>query len=261
MRAPRDPIIERAKVFTSDLYEITGNVYGLSNAPYTWAKEVTDRLVRLGFKIHSLDRMMFYYPDPLNPPAPSAVLICYVDDFLITFNDSFPFDQFLNAFKWGAEQVLEIGKPLIFKGKELHLERTGDIQTLRIVQETFIESLESGHIGSRYKKTDVLAAHHWPEFRSISGCLQWLSGQSRLDIASAISLSNRGQETTYADLDCLYQQLEHVKATKHLGLRLYPVPIDRTTTVLAYSDASWANAPLREAPANMDDFSSLHRPR
>ena len=242
LRAPKDPILLKAKVFTSDLYEITGNVYGLSNAPYTWAKEVTDRLQRLGFRIHSFDRMMFYFPDPDNPPSPAAVLICYVDDFLITFNDSFPFDKFTAAFNWGAQQFLEIGHPLVFKGKELHLEQTGDIQTLRIVQETFIESLEQGYISRKNKNTDILAAEHWPEFRSISGCLQWLAGQSRLDISSAVSLSNRGQETTYGDLDCLYQHLQHVKDTKALGLRLFPVSIDKSTTILAYSDASWANA-------------------
>ena len=34
LKAPRDPLLVRARVFQSDLYEITGNVHGLSNAPY-----------------------------------------------------------------------------------------------------------------------------------------------------------------------------------------------------------------------------------
>ena len=61
-------------------------------------------------------------------------------------------------------------------------------------------------------------------------------------ISSAVSLSNRGHETTYGDLDCLYQHLRHVKDTKALGLRLFPVPSDKSAAIMAYSDASWANA-------------------
>ena len=49
LRAPRDPIIALAGVFRSRLYEITGNLYGLSNAPVTWSREVTARLA-LGFQ-------------------------------------------------------------------------------------------------------------------------------------------------------------------------------------------------------------------
>ncbi|CAK9043953.1 Protein NO VEIN (Protein EMBRYO DEFECTIVE 2597) [Durusdinium trenchii] len=201
LKAPRDPLLIRAGVFKSELYEILGNVYGLSNAPYTWAQEVTKRLVNLGFVVHSFDRMMFWYPDPDNAPCPAAVLICYVDDFLITFNTSFPFQQFVDSFKWGSQQFLEQGSPLVFKRKEIHLEQTGDVQTLRIVQETFITNLEMGQVGKKQNK-----------------------------------------ETTYADLDCLYKTLQHVKDTSKLGIRLYPVPIDESTVVMAYSDASWANA-------------------
>lgn len=241
LKAPVDPIIKRAKAFTSTLYEIVGNLYGLSNAPYTWACEVTSRLEKLGFRIHSFDSMMFYYVDPASN-SPCAVLICYVDDFLVTFNPAFPFEKFLNSFKWGAQQFLEEGKPLTFKGKELHLERTGAVQTLRIVQQTFIKSIEKGRVDKGLKKSDLLDPRHWPEFRSISGCLQWLAGQSRPDIASSISLSNRGQETTYADLDHLYKTLDYVQESSELGLRIFPVPVDDSSVIMAFSDASWANA-------------------
>ena len=35
LKPPKDPIVHEAGVFKSILYEITGNIYGLSNAPYT----------------------------------------------------------------------------------------------------------------------------------------------------------------------------------------------------------------------------------
>ena len=242
LRAPRDPIIEKAKVFTSDLYEVTGNVYGLSNAPSTWASEVTKRLEGMGFHCHSFDRMLFIFPDPGNPPYPCALLVVYVDDFLITYNDRFPFNTFLNAFKWGAQESVEFDKDYTFKGKEIRVEREGDTAVLKITQKAFINGLTAGTVSSRNRKEQPIQGADWSEFRSVSGCLQWLSGQCRLDISAAVSLSNRGSETTYSDLDCLYEALSHVKNTSSQGLALYPVPIDESTVVIGFSDASWANA-------------------
>ena len=65
---------------------------------------------RLGFKIHSFDRMLFYYPYPFNPPYPCAILVCHVDDFLMTYNQNFPFEELLKSFKWGSHQHAEVGK-------------------------------------------------------------------------------------------------------------------------------------------------------
>ena len=83
----------------------------------------------------------------------------------------------------------------------------------------------------------------WPGFRSLSGCLQWLAGQCRLDIASTVSLSNAGSDVTYGNLQGLYEALQFVKDSADSGIVLRPIPIDVSTTVVAYSDASWANAP------------------
>ena len=83
----------------------------------------------------------------------------------------------------------------------------------------------------------------WPGFRSLSGCLQWLAGQCRLDIASTVSLSNAGNDVTYGNLQGLYEALQFVKDSADSGIVLRPIPIDVSTTVVAYSDASWANAP------------------
>ena len=57
-----------------------------------------------------------------------------------------------------------------------------------------------------------------------------------------MSLANHGSQTTYEHLGLLYEALHFVKQTSGLGITLYPVPIDETTTVVAYSDASCANA-------------------
>ena len=243
LKPPRDPIVERAKVFKSQLYEITGNIYGLSNAPYTWAVEVSRRLEAIGFICHSFDKMLFWFPDPHNAPAPCALLICYVDDFLLTHNSSFPFEKFQASFKWGSQQYAQPGAPLTFKGKEIHICHDEKKELyVKITQTTFINSLDKGMKIPKGKMSTKISDEHWPEFRSVSGCLQWLAGQCRLDLASAVSLSNRGSETTYADLDALNQTLDFAKSTAELGICIRAVPIDQSTVIVGYSDASWANA-------------------
>ena len=139
LRAPRDEIIKRANVFKSMLYEITGNLYGLSNAPVTWAREVVARLRKLGFIMHSFDHMMFYFPDPYNKPYPCAVLICHVDDFMLTYNDNFPFDELLKAFKWGHHQHAEVGKEFTYKGKEFALIQENGQYLLKVTQKVLLK--------------------------------------------------------------------------------------------------------------------------
>lgn len=243
MKAPRDPIIKLAGVFQSELYEITGNIYGLSNAPVTWAREVTSRLETFGFRIHSFDHMLFYFEDPLNPPSPCAILLCYVDDFLLTYNERFDFEKFVSTFTWGSKKHLTENDSITFKGKEIALLQDGNQKVLKITQKEFIESLDMGKVSTKRRKDEQLGPEDWPEFRSLSGCLQWLAGQCRLDIASTVSLSNAGADTTYGNLQDLYDALQFVKDTADEGIVLRPVPIDPSTVVVAYSDASWANAP------------------
>ena len=51
MSAPQDPIIGQTVGFDAPLFEITGNVYGLPNAPRLWAQEVIKKLTAAGFRV------------------------------------------------------------------------------------------------------------------------------------------------------------------------------------------------------------------
>ena len=154
---------------------------------------------------------MFYFPDPFNKPYPCAVLICHVDDFMLTYNDNFPFDELLKAFKWGHHQHAEVGKEFTYKGKEFALVEENGQHLLKVIQKTFIESMQKGQLPNGIDKTQKLTNLDWPEFRSITGCLQWLSSQTRLDVASTVSLMNHGGDTTYDHLRTLYKSLEFLK--------------------------------------------------
>lgn len=61
-------------------------------------------------------------------------------------------------------------------------------------------------------------------------------------MAAAASLCHRGQETDVTDLRNLYETLSFVKATTESGIVFPPVPVDKTSVIVAFGDSSWANA-------------------
>ena len=63
MQSPRDPILSQAAAFPAAMYEVHGHVYGLANAPRLWSLEVGKRLLSVGFRPHSLDRMCFLHSE------------------------------------------------------------------------------------------------------------------------------------------------------------------------------------------------------
>jgi hypothetical protein len=98
---PQDVSTKLAGTFRSRLYRIDGNVYGLANEPRTWSLHVTAVLLEIGFAQHSLDRMMLYMVKTLpgdSAPTLVAILIVYVDDFLLCHNKRWSRQQFLEQF-------------------------------------------------------------------------------------------------------------------------------------------------------------------
>lgn len=81
-----------------------------------------------------------------------------------------------------------------------------------------------------------------PEFRSGAGCLQWVAGQTRPDIASVVSLCSKGTKSTYADLQSMYSAVDHLIDTKEAGFNILPTTISECSLVISYTDSSWANA-------------------
>ena len=81
-----------------------------------------------------------------------------------------------------------------------------------------------------------------PEYRSVGGCLQWLSGRCRPDVAATTSLCSKGTKATYKGLALMYQAVEHLHATKEMGINMFPTTINENSVLVSFSDSSWANA-------------------
>jgi len=77
---------------------------------------------------------------------------------------------------------------LEFKGKEIRLkfDEARSEYYLSFTQTKFIEALEVPKIKGKGEET--LQPADLPDYRSVSGSLQWVSGQTRPDVAATISL-------------------------------------------------------------------------
>ena len=87
----------------------------------------------------------------------------------------------------------------------------------------------------------LLTKSEFEEFRSIFGSLQWLCGQSRPEVASTVSLSNKGAKTTVQDLKALYGTVAFLSETNGKGIVMNDIPINTGSVIVSYADSSWAN--------------------
>ena len=104
----------------------------------------------------------------------------------------------------------------------------------------FIKAFRSGHV--KGKKCDSLQQSDFPEYRSVAGSLQWVSGQTRPDVAATVSLHGKGSKATYADLMAVYDAVDHLRQTSDKGFVMSPAASDDSTIAVTYADSFWANA-------------------
>ena len=238
---PSDGVTELTSCWKAPLYLVCTNVYGLSNAPRLWSLTVIKRLCDLGYRQHSFDKMVFVKFDAADQLV--SIIIVYVDDFLGAYRSDYNVDEVHQAFKWGSLETFRPGQAVTFKGKQITLrQRANGRCYLHVCQKEFIEGMTSGKIPRSADPDAVLSTEQRAEFRSVTGCLQWISGQSRPEISAVNSLSNHGGQTTLNDLRSLYQAVDFAKATQENGFVIPDIPVNKASVVLSFSDASWANA-------------------
>lgn len=237
---PRDGLIALTSTWTSKLYRVRGNIYGLANAPYTWALEVTKRLSSIGYQKHSFDQQLYY--KVINDQVVSIILV-YVDDFIGISRSDYPLKEVHDLFKWGALTYMEVNKPTTFKGKELTLIKEDGRFKMKITMQKFIAGMSQSSLPrGRLLQDEKLTDEEKKELRSVSGSLQWLATQARPEISPVVSLTGHGDSATVHDLKTLFATVDYLKQTPSLGILIQDVPVDASTLVLAYSDSSWANA-------------------
>ena len=242
MQPPRDPILEAANAFPAPLYQVTGNCYGLANAPRVWYVKVdTDLRTKAHFKRHSFDHCCYYHVSEAGNL--DCVLIVHVDDFMATYSEAFDRGLLQNLFRWGSTTEVSPEKPGEYRGKEITMRHEGKKFSYVVTQKSFIKNMTEGKLSpGRMQEDKALTSDELKEFRSVCGCLQWLGGQSRPEVAAAASLCHRGKDTDITDLKVLYETMQFVKDSPENGIVFPPVALNKGTLIVAYGDSSWANA-------------------
>ena len=175
-----------------------------------------------------------------------AVVIIHVDDFLATYSEKFPVEVLEKMFAWGSITKVTPQQPATYRGKEITMVENNGRYKYRVTQKVFTDSMDSGKIPrGRSQQPERLDTAEWGEFRSVSGSLQWLAGQTRPELGPLVSLSNQGQETTYKDLQRLYAAADYAKETSNHGLVYQDVPLNKYSVFVTYTDSSFANAGVK----------------
>ena len=136
-----------------------------------------------------------------------------------------------------GHKTLSVTNSLTFKGKEIHLRHDGKQYYVSLTQSSFIAGMQVGNVRCKGRLEETLKPEDLPEYRSVAGCLQWLAGQTRPDIASTVSLCSKGTKSTYQDLQNMYNAVQHLHQSSEVGINMWPVALNAHTLVVSFQTA------------------------
>ena len=248
IRQPREGL---PGLLAGQLLLVVRGIFGLANSPRLFWRHLRDTLKSLGFVQSTLDKALFCF---YKENRLILALGTHVDDLLGAGKPG-EADEVLErvkaAFDFGAwadsrhETVLEYG------GKQLAKLPDG---TVTLSQNKFIQAIDVTPV-PRWRAmtpTAPLSGTEATELRSGGGCLHWLIGQTRPDLAAGTSLYMSGQPTVQ-NLVEVNKLMKEAKASQDWCLRFVPIDLE-TAKVVVFTDASWANAPGLKSQAGYLTF-------
>ena len=216
---------------------VVRGIFGLANSPRLFRRHLRDSMVKLGFMQSTLDKAVFlFYQDKRLVVAVGA----HVDDLLCVGEPGVGdkvLERLRAQFDFGEWKDIREEPTLIYGGKEIS--KKGDIITLS--QEAFIRALTLTPVPKwrTIMKDSALNAQETTELKSGGGCLHWLVGQTRPDLAAGTSL-NMGGNPTIQNLLAINNLLKEALKSKDWALQFRPLDLTKAR-IIGFSDASWAN--------------------
>ena len=160
------------------IWKMNTCVYGLNDASRYWYLSVREELFNLGTKASKYDSAIFYW---YNNDKLEGIITCHVDDFLWCDTSNLGrevIETLRGTFHLGAEQSE------IFRYLGLNLQQQCN-KTIVVNEHTQADSLKTPVISHERKaqKEDGLTSEEITNLRSVCGQLNWLSSQTRPDLA------------------------------------------------------------------------------
>ena len=235
LRQPREGL---PGLQAGQLLLVVRGIFGLANSPRLFWRHLRDSLLRLGFVQSTLDRALFMY---YKNEKLILVLGAHVDDLIGTGEPESAdvvLQQLRDTFDFGAWADSRTDKVLEYGGKQI----TKEDGVVKLSQKNFIKAATITPIPKWRTSTPnaTLTSREMTELRSAGGCLHWMVGQTRPDLAAGTSLSMSGTPTVQS-LVQLNRLLKEAKSSEDWGLTFQPIPLESARFVV-YSDSSWANA-------------------
>jgi hypothetical protein len=218
------------------------SLYGLKQSPRAWFDRFRKVMIQMGYKQSNADHTLFYKCNMKN----ITILIVYVDDIVITGDDTKSIDQ-LKAKLASEFEVKDLGPLRYFLGIEVSRSPKG----IYLSQRKYVLDLlsETGLSGCRPAPTPTEQNHRLHEgdgepvdrgrYQRLVGRLIYLS-HTRPDIAFAVSVvSQFMHDPRTQHMDAVIRIIRYLKGCPGRGLLYTP---HSHLQVECYTDADWAGS-------------------
>ena len=220
------------------------SLYGLKQSPRAWFERFGKVVKRLGYIQSQADHTLFYKHSANNK---IAILIVYVDDIILTGDDSLELKNLREKLA-KAFEIKELGPLKYFLGIEFARSKEGIFMNQRKYILDLLE--ETGLLGCKAAETPMepnlklqqAEAENMVDkgrYQRLVGRLIYLS-HTRPDIAFAVSMVSQFMHAPgHEHLEAVFRILRYLKGSPGKGL-LYKN--HRHLQVEAYTDADWAGS-------------------
>ena len=224
---PRDAVIE-----------VTGNLYGANDAPFQWYNTFDLAAKEVGFRKSAFDNCLYYLH------SPDGMLIgalgAHVDDTM-TGGRGPIYDEAIRKLR----QRFPYRKWRVGNGEFCGVMYSQDPHTFEV---NYQQSEYARHLRpvvlSRERKADREAPASEKEIkalRAINGAANWLSSQSRPDLAVQTSFSQQAfPEPKVSDLVFANQLVHRARQHASVSVTVRDIPMDKLA-IAFHSDAGFAN--------------------
>ena len=220
---------------TNNLWRLKKCAYGLSDAGRHWYLKVVEELKSLGAEQLSLDQAVFVWHDAKGQCI--GIMATHVDDFI--YGGTVPFldtviPRLRSVFKIGLEE----SSGMKYVGILIGQSSTGISLSTTAYSESLREIADVG--GDKDRR---LEEHETKALRRLSGQLNWISCQSRPDVAfDNCAIGNAISKATVRDVTKANKAVRKARA-KVVTLH-YAAGFDlMSCRIVCYTDASFGNLP------------------